>query len=80
MFFRVKDMPIKAKNKKNGNHPTILAKWKAQESYRRSLAEHNIGEKEIMFYDQIALEYHDYIATKAERIQKFKALGSLDKS
>ena len=31
------------------------------------------------FYDQIALGNHDYTVTKAERIQKFKALGSLDK-
>ena len=62
----------KAKNKKNGNHPTILARWKAQESYRRSLAEHNIGEKEIMLYDQLALENHHYTAAKAERIQNSK--------
>ena len=32
-----------------------------------------------MLYDQIALENHDYTATKAERTQEFKALGSLDK-
>ena len=42
-----------------------------------SLAEHGIGEKEIMLYDQIALEKHDYTATKDERIQKFTAFSSL---
>ena len=37
--------------------------------YRSSLAEHKIGEKEIMLYDRIALERHDYTATRAERLQ-----------
>ena len=50
MFFKAKDMLRKAK-KKNGNHPTILSRWKAHESYRTSLAKHSMGEKEIMFYD-----------------------------
>ena len=39
----------------------------AQEKYRDSLAKHNIGEKEFMFFDRIALERHDYTATRAER-------------
>ena len=43
----------KAKNKKNGNHPTILSRWKAQESYRKSLAKHNIGEKESCFTTEL---------------------------
>ena len=59
-------MPRKAKKLKNGNHPTILSRWKAQESYRTSLAKHNIGEKEIMLHDRIALNNHDYTATKAD--------------
>ena len=37
MFFKEKDMLRKAKNKKNGNHPTILLRWKADEEYRKSL-------------------------------------------
>ena len=49
--------------------PTILDRWKAQQSYRSSLKEHDIGEKQIVLYDQIALEKHDYTATKAERIR-----------
>ena len=69
MFFKAKDMLRKAKNKKNGHHPTILSRWKADEEYRKSLGFIGIGEKEIMFYDQIALEKHDFTATKAERIQ-----------
>ena len=70
--FKAKDMLRKANKKKNGNHPTILSGWKEQESNRTSLAKHNIGEKEIMLHDQIALDNHDFIATKADRIQNSK--------
>ena len=70
--FKAKEMLEKARQSKHGGHPMNLARWYAQEGYRRSLAEHNIGVKEIMFYDQIALENHDYIATEAERIQNSK--------
>ena len=38
----------------------------AQEKYRDSLAKH---EKEVMFFDRIALERHDNAATRAERLQ-----------
>ena len=71
-FFKAKDMLGKAKNKKNGNHPTILSRWKAVEEYRKSLRFVGIGEKEIMFYDQVALRKHDYTATKAERKRNSK--------
>ena len=64
MFLKSKDMLRKAKN---NNHPTNLSRWKAQKSYRTSLEEHGIGQKEIMLYDQFALEKHDCTATKAER-------------
>ena len=36
------------------------------------MAEHNIGEKEVMLYDLKALERHDYTATRAERLQNAK--------
>ena len=36
------------------------------------MAEHNIGEKEIMLYDRIALERHDKTATRAVRLQNAK--------
>ena len=65
MFFKAKDMLRKAKK----NHPAILSRWKADEEYRISFGLIDIGEKEIMLYDQIALEKHDYTATKAERIR-----------
>ena len=59
----------KARQRKHGGHPTIIARWYAEESCRSSLAEHNIGEKEIILFDRIALERHDCTATRAERLQ-----------
>ena len=63
------EMLMKARQPKLGSHPTILERWYAQERYRDSLAKHNVGEKEIMFFDRIALERHYYTATRAERLQ-----------
>ena len=37
-----------------------------------SLAEHNIGEKEVMLFDRIALERHDFSVARAERLQNAK--------
>ena len=59
MFFKAKEMLKKARQEKHDSHPTMLSRWQEQEGYRRALAEHNIGEKEIMLYDRIALERHD---------------------
>ena len=72
MFFKAKEMLKKARQEKHGSHPTILSRWYEQEGYRRSLAEHKIGEKEIMIFDRIALERHDHTATRAERLQNAK--------
>ena len=72
MFFKAKEMLKKARQAKHGGHPTILSRWYAEESYRCSLAEHNIGEREVILYDRIALERYDYTATRAERLQKAK--------
>ena len=72
MFHKAKQMLKKARQSKHGNHPTILSRWCDQEGYRKSLAEHDIGEMEVMFFDRIALERHDYTATRAERLQKVK--------
>ena len=69
MFFKAKHMLRKAQKK---NHPTILSRWKADEEYRKSLGLIDIGEKEIMRYDPIALENHDFIVTKVERIRNTK--------
>ena len=72
MFHKAKQMLKKARQSKHGSHPTIHSRWNEQEGYRKSLAEHNIGEKEVMLFDRIALERHDYTATRAERVQNAK--------
>ena len=50
---KAKDMLRKAKKK---GFPTILARWQEQESYRTSLEDHDIGEREVTMYDRLALE------------------------
>ena len=72
MFYKAKQMLKKARQGKHGNHPTILSRWYEQEGYSKSLAEHNIGEKDVMFFDRIVLEKDDFAATKAERLQNAK--------
>ena len=59
----------KARQEKHDSLPT---------GYRRSLAEHNIGEKEITLHDRIALERHDYTVTRFERQQKAKRWVNAD--
>ena len=72
LFYRAKEMPKKTRQAEHGNHPTIFSSWYALEGYRKSLAEHNIGEKEVMLVDRIALERHDCSASRAERLQNAK--------
>ena len=72
MFHKAKQMLKKARQGKHGNHPTIFLRWYEQQGYRKSLAEHNIGEREVMLFDRIALERHDFSDTKAERLQNAK--------
>ena len=50
----------------------ILSRWYARKGYRESLTEYTIDEKEVMLFDRIALERHDYTATRAERLQNVK--------
>ena len=65
-------MHKKARQGKHGSHPTILSRWYEQEQHRKSLAEHNIGEKEIMLFDRKALERHDFSAKRFEQLQNAK--------
>ena len=62
----------KARQTIHGSHQTILSRWYDQEGYGDSLAKRNIGEKEVMLFDRIALERHDFSATRAERLQNAK--------
>ena len=72
MWYKAKEMLYEARQEKHGSHPTSLARWYAQEQYRDSLAKHNIGERDVMLFDRIALERHDNTATRAERSQNAK--------
>ena len=76
MYYQAKQMLKKARQKKHGRHPTILVRWYARTSYRKSLSAIGWKEHHIMLYDRIVLEKHFYTATKAEKIQKFEALDS----
>ena len=72
-FFQGEGDALKrARQPKHGSHPTILARWYAQERYRDSLAKHIIGEKEVMLFDRIARERLDCTASRAERLQNAK--------
>ena len=65
----------KARQGKHGNHPTILSRWYEQEGYRKSLAEHNIGEKEVMLFDRIALERENFSDNAKHWILRLNADG-----
>ena len=69
MYHTAQHMIKKARQKQHGNHPTILSRWYASESFRDSLSEIGWKEKDIMLSDRIALEKYVSVATKAERIQ-----------
>ena len=69
MFFKAKVMLRKAKKK---SFPEIFARWQEQESYRSSLKDCDINEKEIIIYDQLVLEKHDYAVRIAKRIKYYQ--------
>ena len=66
MFFKTKEMLNNARQDKRYFQDGIHSK------YQKSLLEQNIGEKEVMLYDRIDLERHEYTATRAERLQNVK--------
>ena len=73
MFYRMTQMLKKARHGKHGNHPTTFqggANKKNTESHWRSTI---LAKREwVMLFDRIALERHDFSATKAERLQHAK--------
>ena len=69
MFYKAKQMLKKARQGKHGNHPTIFSRWYEQEGHLKSLAEHNIDEKEVMLVDHISLERHDDTANQQDAEQ-----------
>ena len=77
MFHRAKQRLKKAREAKHGKpSDENFSRWYEQEGYRKSLAEHNIGEKEVMLFDCIALERHDNAATRAETVTDRQTLDS----
>ena len=74
MYYQVKQMLKKARQGKYGCPPTILSRWYADETYRKSLSDIGWREDHIMLYEIIAVEKHIYIATTAERI-KIRSIG-----
>ena len=72
MHHTAKQMLKKERQKKHGNHPTILSRWYGDEDNRKSLSAMGWEEHHKISYDRIALEKHIYTATRAERIQNSK--------
>ena len=77
MFFKAKDMLRKAKNIKDGNHPTILSRWQADEEYRESLGFFGIWERNHALRPKCCGETWLY-SYESWTNTKFKALGYLD--
>ena len=65
-FHKAEEMLRKAK--KQGN-PTILSRWVGKEKYRSPLTTEGFREEDIWNFDQLALEKHDYMATRSERLR-----------
>ena len=63
MFYTAKQVLKKARQKKHGNHPTILSRWYASESYRNSLYDlgwrekkHNVVRKNRLGEEESSLD------------------------
>ena len=65
-FHKAAEMLRKAKTR---GYPTILSRWEGEENYRSSLATERFREEDIWNFYQLALEKHDYIATRSERLR-----------
>ena len=73
MYYTAKQKLRKARQKKQGNHPTILSRWYASESSRDSLSE--IGWKEhhhIMLYDCTIKLHWRIMSTSQQKQREFK--------
>ena len=57
----------KARQPKHGGYKTILERWHKDYQYRKTLSEIRWTDKQIIQYDELALEDHSHTATKEER-------------
>ena len=73
VYFKAKNMLLKARKGKNGNCKTILERWNKDDNYRNSLSENAFSEEDIQQYDAIALEDHSFNAPEEERSQNEKS-------
>ena len=67
-----KQMLKKARQGKQGRHPTILSRWYADEEHRKPSSAVGWKEHHIMLCDSVAVGKHIFIATRAESIQNSK--------
>ena len=65
-FFKAKDMLRKQRREV---FRQFSPDGKNKESYRSSLKDHDFGVQQVIIYDRLALERHDYTATQAERMR-----------
>ena len=65
MYYKAKEMLQKARQPKHGGYKTILERWHKDDKYRKSLSEIGWTEKQIIQYDELALE--DYFFLQQER-------------
>ena len=73
MYNKAKDMLQKARQPKHGGYKTILERWHKDDNYRKYLSEIEWTAEQIIQYDELALEDHNYIATKEERTRNEKS-------
>ena len=72
-FHKAKEM---LRNAKKHGYPTILSRWEGEETCRSSLMTEGFREEDMWNFDQLALETHDHIATRSERLRWWKSITS----
>ena len=62
----------KVRQRKHGGYSSILERWHDDYACTKSLSDIGWTEEHIMLHDRIALENHQYVATRDERIHNSK--------
>ena len=72
-FFKAKEMLKKARQEKHGTHPTVFYKVASGRRIPKVIGGAQYWrERQFVLHDRIALERHDFSATRAERLQNAK--------
>ena len=77
VLLKAKDMQRAAKKNKNGNHPTLLSRWQADEEHRKSLEDLSVSEKKKSGCTTKSLWRDTTVQLRTNT--RCKALGYLDK-